>query len=442
MYKKPITAGIVLVALLALGRATDADRQTPVLSPAIPPDVMVTHVPPTLDSLQADFDRFSWQSFVALNWPAKPDGTAGPTTPIGSTDNGDNPTVWENWKNAADVFRPGGAAPTAWGAPPIVPAACHIPGAPAGARVLTEIAKVPSQLFSAFEQVFTTGPLIDRNGAFVRYEIMINRPMYDYIARNTLYSRAGQQVFSGPLDFPQGHIATNAVGAIMVKAAWKPLGAGDDPTRFHTARALVYTPPSNNPKIAESCTLQTMGLVGLHIVHRTTTAPQWIWTTFEQADNAPDFGATKPAARRFSFYDPANQAPINTPPPRPWNPNQPSKPTQLMRLTPLTSLTQTLNARWQAQLAAGHRHSVWQYYQLIGTQWPTDPGHPQANPLGTPQPSFLANTTIESYIQGIIQDGKVTLVPNATSSCAGCHNNATMVTGKPASFTYLLSRAE
>lgn len=430
---------LLLVAGLLPGRAP-ADTAGSALSPAIPPDVTVTRTPPTLDSLQGDFDNFSWASFVALNWPVGSDGAADPTTPIGSPANGDNPTVWESWKSAADVFRPNGAPPTPWGAPPIIPPICSSLQAPAGTPLIEEITKVPQQLLSAFEQVFTTGPLIDRNGAFVRYQIVINRPMYDYIVANTLYSRSGQQAFAGPVDFPKGQLSPAAVGAIMVKAAWKHLGAGDDPARFHAVRAFVYTPRSDNPKIPESCTVETLGLVGLHIVHRTVTAPQWSWTTVEQVDNAPSFGG--PVAGHYSFYDSTSQAPSNTPPPRPWIPTQLSMPTQLLRLTALGQSIQALNASWQARLAAVNGRSVWQYYHLIGTQWPTDPKNPLTNPLGTPQPSFLANTVIESYLQGIVADGHVTLVPNVTSSCMGCHNNATLLTGAPAGFTYLLTRAQ
>ena len=60
-------------------------------------------------------------------------------------------------------------------------------------------------------------------------------------------------------------------------------------------------------------------------------------------------------------------------------------------------------------------------------------------PLGKPAPSFLANATLETYIQGT--------VPQASSSCIACHGNAaTHVTQSPrtsfADFTYLLERAQ
>ena len=41
-----------------------------VISTEIPLGITSTVTPPTLESLQHDFDVFSWKTFVALNWPA------------------------------------------------------------------------------------------------------------------------------------------------------------------------------------------------------------------------------------------------------------------------------------------------------------------------------------------------------------------------------------
>jgi hypothetical protein len=76
---------------------------------------------------------------------------------------------------------------------------------------------------------------------------------------------------------------------------------------------------------------------------------------------------------------------------------------------------------------------------LISTMWPTDTGSCAANPsdpLGAPAPPFLANTTLETYIQ------RNPPQPNVTSQCILCHNNATMTTPVPSDFTYILERAQ
>ena len=47
------------------------------------------------------------------------------------------------------------------------------------------------------------GPLIDRNGAYVRYEILINEPMYNYIRENRLYNQTGLKAVQ-EIAFPAG----------------------------------------------------------------------------------------------------------------------------------------------------------------------------------------------------------------------------------------------
>ena len=59
-------------------------------------------------------------------------------------------------------------------------------------------------MLTDFSQPFNTGPLIDQNGNYTRYEILVNKPMFDYILSNTLYSKAGQKAFSGAVKFPCG----------------------------------------------------------------------------------------------------------------------------------------------------------------------------------------------------------------------------------------------
>ncbi len=68
-----------------------------------------------------------------------------------------------------------------------------------------------------------------------------------------------------------------------------------------------------------------------------------------------------------------------------------------------------LNA--QAQAALKKMGSVWQYYQLIDTQWPTEPGAAPSgdgglpgagdatSPAVNPTPTFLTNITMETYFQ-------------------------------------------
>ena len=134
---------------------------------------------------------------------------------------------------------------------------------------------------------------------------------------------------------------------------------------------------------------------------------------------------------------------VNEAPPRPWIPNQKTTPaSQVMRVDEIPDFAHA-SADEQNKTALGllrgvSDQSVWQYYELISTQWPTDPGPGNCNasatdPLGNPAPQFLANTTLETYIQG--------MTPNVSSSCIECHGNAAMTTGAASDFTYVLQRA-
>ena len=416
------------------------------ISPAIPGDLTFGGTV-SLPALQKDFDILSWNSFISLNWPPDKNGVGDPTKTIGQ--NGDNPTVWEEFSDVSTVFLPNGATPT-WNAPPVVPDVCKAAYTP-GTKIVSQIGKTP--LLSETSEPFNTGPLIDQNGVYTRFEIVINKPMFQYILGNTLYSKAGQAAFVGQVKFPCGTNppppAQGVEGAIMVKSAWKVI----DPSqtdRFHTAQALVYTPATETPKLPASCTKQLIGLVGLHIAHKTSGSSQWVWSTFEHVDNAPtaadvQSGHLKPAYNFFNPKCPAGQCAPNQVPPRPWNAAAVSSfHTQVVRLDSFKGnefapeSATARNADAKKLLVGVSAKSVWQYYELISTQWPTNPGGPCAaqpgDQLGSPAPVFLANTTLETYVQGT--------VPNVSSSCIECLNNAAMTSKAPSDFTYVLQRAQ
>ena len=414
------------------------------LSPVIPPTVQFSSPLPAARekkevAIENAFDIFSWNTFIALNWPPGRNGQADPKKKPGSSS--DNKTVWEAWIGPENIFLDGGKTPS-WNAPTIIPEACKATHSK-GEQVLVMVGKTPD-LLTNNNQPFETGPLIDQNHAYTRFEIHANRAMFDYIVKNNLYTKAGQSAFKGTVSFPCG--GGTDTGSIMVKAAWKVLGPGDDPKRFHTMEALVYTRGSSDPLTHESCTRQTVGLVGFHIGRRLNIASQWVWSTFEQIDNAPDdtdvsAGTLKP---KYNYFNPAcKDCVVNTPPPRPWVPNQLDKqPTQVVRITSLPpqaiASAQQQNGTAQTLLAGVSGKSVWQYYRLISTQWPVQSNDDctanPANPNGTPFPQFLANVTLETYVQG--------KTPQSSSSCINCHGNATMSKGVASDFTYLLGSAK
>jgi hypothetical protein len=431
------SAGFGLGALSHAAPQSDAEvscNRTPQSAPVSPalltsglPCQVEADAPFNLGHLQDAFDRNSWLTFLALSLP--PTGL-----PLAGED---PPAAWEGWKNISAVMVPPGQSPTPWSAVDPPPSICRGLSDNAQTPVLRMVGKTPD-LLTAVDQPFLTGPLIDQSGNYVHYEILINRSMFDYIVSNKLYGKAGQKAFTGKVDFPSGSDKPAEIGAIMIKAAWKVLEDGDQPADFHATRALLYTAASDNPPIKETCRLARMGLVGLHIAHKTATEPQWVWSTFEHVANAPTQADIdkKTLLAKYNFYDPtcpAEKCPINLPPPRPWNPNfEPFADgfhSQIERVISLTAATMALNQKFQSIL----KGSVWANYQLVSTQWPTD-AKSATDPTGEPAPQFLANTTMETYVQGS--------EPGVSSTCINCHNNATDKQGRFSDFTYILERAQ
>lgn len=388
---------------------------------------------PSVAQLQPYFDAYSWKTFIGVSWPVKAGTTEpDPAVMIGSVD---APTVWESWKGAWEIFLADGGTPAPWGTRGTLPEPCGtVPGA-ASAHVLPFVGKTP-EVLTDFDQPFLTGPLIDQAGNYTRYEILVNEPMFDYIVANQLYNIEGQEAFDRDSDFPadSSNAQPSLQGAMMVKAAWRRITEAERGS-FHVREALVYTPPSEDPAVAASCTRALMGLVGFHIAHKTTGEPQWLWSTFEHVRNAPSADAL-PVTGSWNYYDPAcTDCAINEPPARPWNPNNEPDMTrraQVVRSIAIPEDARALTDTFHNSLRAVNPSSVWLNYQLISTQWPTV--QTPTDPSGDPAPTYLANTTLETYIQGT--------VPNVSSNCILCHNNAADTQGRFSDFTYLLQLAK
>jgi hypothetical protein len=372
---------------------------------------------PRFGEFQADVDAFAWNSFVALNWPANPATCSGDTTrSIGAS----GPRVWESYLRDSDIFVSAGS-PAAWCAPTVRQRL-------AGARPFGSHSKVSAAVAAALPGIAEAvgGVLTDQNGRFVRYEIVVNQDEYNYLTApgNDLWQKSAQQGKTinfpqGPNDKPSrcGAAPCGPVGAMEIKAAWKVLSVSEIASgRFYTTQGTVFN--DGNGSASPGVNPVTLGLVGLHIMHKTPTQANWFWSTFEQVDNTTS-----------SFFDPncpacpANQqtaaspytelAPNGTPI---------NKGVQVVRTNSIAATDSSappLNS-WYQSLLAG---TVWANYQLISTQWATG-----GAPKGTP--AVLANTTLETYIQ-------------KDSSCLGCHGNmAKTAVGTPADFSFLLGGAQ
>jgi hypothetical protein len=452
-----------------------------------------------LENLQRGFDFYSWRTFLALNSPD--DGT----TPIEKAQ-ADTPTKWEhmnNFKQLLDVMLPADQQPPIWPADAegmndererLIPQACR--DLLNARRDLKEDAPnrmIVKMIEESFNEPFKTGPLIDQQGHYAIFDILMNRQMFKYITDNHLNTKAGQAANADlAVDFPPGQNAGAEFGSFMLKVSWKILTPEEIAAKtFHMRRALVLMPPGEK----RPCLDKTLGLIGFHAVHKTVGRPQWIWTSFEHVKNVPDRNevAANKLSGGYNFFSVKCKADCpaeNATPPFPWDPDpelalsfrkDDSFKSQIVRETPLTDAAKNMNAVFHSMLPA---NSVWQNYMLLSTQWPTaflthctglhsqNAGSPspqtdfvkQPDMTCSPAPTYLANSTLETYSQAEKKaDGKADsladlrdapAVPLATSSCIACHSNAVGFQrtasnregGRPnlnqSDFTFMLEKAQ
>lgn len=447
----------------------------PKLTPALPGDAFVP-MQKALEGrsqfpqVQRLFDLWSWQAFLAVNWPT---GGGKPSPSITGYDARNHP-AWSAWHESTDIFLPKGATPAACTTQVAATATGGMtrnlaglarrdaPAPPAEAaaktgRALLNVSAVGELLqgrelgkrlvngrISEIDQAFS-GPLFDQSGNPTFYEILMDNNEARYLCDNQLYSIAGQIAFSSKpgnkVQFPSGQWQTNGSGAFELKLAWRILDPKKDKfERFFHEPAQVLL---NN-----KWTSVEVGLVGMHIAHKSQSSPQWIWSTFEQVDNLATDQVAHPGLNP-SYFNPGcptclvNIQPTGNPPP--------NTPVQVLRMVPVPPDKQQLNREAQAALRA--QNSVWQYYQLIDTQWPTNPSAPPTIPGdanlpqsinnksgGQPTPVYLTNATMETYFQGGNQSATGQQEGNppstqqvfGTESCMGCHSSANVaVSGTP-----------
>lgn len=375
--------------------------QPPRVSWQLPSDVEGSLDQKNFNIVQRASDIFAWQEFIALNWPAtKGDrGIPAQNLPISSP----GARVWETWKETSEVYLSSGADPLPWDA------LNRLPGGASewdNSKVLFRQSKVDEVLHDDLQPTKADGTLpgtlTDQSGRVVYYEIRMNRVLFEYVLKNRLY-QADKQALLPALDVPDG--------SMLIKAAWRVVEP-DQESRFYTVPAYIVE-PSIGPNFLSALREQKkvkyqqrkVGLVGFHVMHKTPSAPQWIWSTYEQVDNV--------VGDQPSFY---NQQCTDCPTNRQ---TQPGFPNQVTRVTPIPAKdpdcslpTQALDNVQELNRAVqkGLGDSVWRHYELIGTQWPVphDIAERRPSTVFEVRPKLLANTTMETYIQG-------------TSSCMGCH---------------------
>ena len=343
----------------------------------------------------AFFDDYSWRIFVSMIWPAA-QGQRG--VPDNSKKVGivSGPLVFETFKADWEVFQPNGAKPSNWnvfGGVPANPCQAEVPTPGFNDLILASISKFQNLGEAGFGKL--VGPLVAQNGTYVRYMASFNQSEFNQILGAEWFLR--QNLQSG---------ITFDNGSIDVKTSWIDMTNITQPERFYTRQAWLMDLTTSH------CSQKTVGLVGMHIVQKTPSRPQWIWSSFEHIDNVPQSNPQNVGPTTFNSGNGQPMPgvnPIAFPPPETAPP-----PFNVNRLKPINPSTLQTNAAYRNALSG----TIWANYELVMTQWPLQAGQP--NIPGTPPNTFpgtidsstvFANTTLETFDQRTIGTG-----------CMACHN--------------------
>lgn len=293
-----------------------ADAQDPD-NKCLTSDVLQGLMPGDISSTtQSEFDYYSWQTFLALNhtssgvpvWAktSTQDGwssTADLLNQLSSTT-----TTTATWDATASTVT---ATTTTVSTPPAsgtlyYPELCQTNYPASGStpysnyRVLQQVHKVNDSLFEAESGGLSASPVVNSNGKFIRYEILISPATYNHIVEQGYYTAAGQingvnmNCATGTAVSPTDH----ASGALNLKLAWMedPTNGADNgkDATYYTQRFLVYTPADLISDKTATCKLAYHRLVGVHIARKAMSQQGWVWATFEQKNNTPDCTAHMP----------------------------------------------------------------------------------------------------------------------------------------------------
>ncbi|CAC9613968.1 hypothetical protein [uncultured Gammaproteobacteria bacterium] len=273
-------------------------------------------------------------------------------------------------------------------------------------------------IFSNTKQAGLNLPLNDWNQNPIFYQQSVNKKFYSDIVSNQLNnSQCIDEIDSKLRKFDI------SPGSIETKTSWKILVPGDDASKFFTIHRDIML----NGRLLKNTQL---ALLGMHIVRKTPKHPEWIWTSFEHKNNAPDCDNIKTDGEsNWNLYNSNYSQPTNV--------HVTGKPTQVCRKTPygagflakaglsVVSNIKSLNAGMTDVYQA--KNSVWSNYFLVGSAWTqsinpfsTDGKIPPTweNEIGGS--SLLSNSSMETYVQNPkwfdIEH------PTTNRGCFGCHN--------------------
>lgn len=264
---------------------------------------------------------FAWQEFIALNWPAGPQSgqpgqrdTASTTCAFGDP-KCTGPTTWETFRGKVETF-PGQGNPPGYvnsagqsygyDALPqynyVIPVAACDSSQSNDTTPWVNLDETDQITLDSMYAGVVQGGSSSTNSSpqLIRFLAKSNRSQFVYVASNSNPS-TGQNWWS-QIPIPvvkstEAYLAANQAspppgsstmvsqinGTVEVKAGWRVLNASELASgRFHTQAVRYYEQSTSGSTCYRDA---TWGLVALHIIQKTPSAPYFIYATFEQADN-------------------------------------------------------------------------------------------------------------------------------------------------------------
>lgn len=293
--------------------------------------------------------------------------------------------------------------------------------------------------FGSIRQAFSEGVLVDAKGRPLYYASHVSREFYQFVRTNRLFVKAEYVKADPKTNFP--------VRSLELKSSWRVLDKGEKADGFFTTTAEIHPVVCRNG--GNNCTKDdvvvdlsrtetvTVALVGLHVVGVVEDHPEFIWSTFEHKDNAPDLPDGTPANspnpvsdRDWTFYKKNTAAKdCNV-----LNKNTLAFDATTKQLAPTTQVfrqfafgadpadptaaadtanVKSLNESVHKQLKAD---SVWKNYFLVGGVWFNRANGLEPNLTGPAMQqrvvgsTRLSNATMETFTQQL------------RKNCFACHN--------------------
>lgn len=391
----------------ASGADPAAKLALPVISPVVPHDVPGGRTA-TIEQLAI----FAWQEFIALNWPSLDPATTGQRgradgglsfLRITPDPGGSYPLlVWQTYRHKNELFPATGVTDPSFDS--------RVPSYNYKGGPFSPANGASWQLFNNLDESSQIGlcNMFAHDTTRILFEAKVNRAIFDYANASKLTAcdnagncptltkalarTAGDLASYGGIcsadrsivSLPCGDPTTPGdpgEGAIEVKAAWRQLTPSEAASgRFYARKVIYYTGDQYAPQRYNNA---VYGLVALHIIHKTTAFPTFVFASWEQVDNYDDVNHSNP--EQLKFVNTGTQLP-DIPVARAHAINSPIPP-----------VNDAVHAMFKAQAPT----TVWQYYKLIGVQ---------AMPLaGPPPPTAPADTLSYYYLANIVVETNQTL---------------------------------